>query len=455
MLIALLFALGLDQPVPVATVAASAPAAAPAPVAAPAATPAQPPPLRLVLPPPAAPASAPDLRAVWRDHPSLRAPDIFRIDFSAKFQLDSRDPGDDPAGFDNVEVHRMRVGIEGHLFNHFEYEVEYELTERELFDPETGTRNSAWKDAYLEVNYTSAAQVRLGKFKIPYGLDQTSSSANLDFVYRSLGGRYLSSGRDIGGMVHGRVFDRRLNYSVGIFKQDGENSRNSKIEGADETFATRVTIAPLPARPALEIGGSFTTSVLANASSYPNGLRGRTVMSDYVYFAPVYVEGNRRRYGVDLDWTVRSFGARAEYMFVTDTRDGQGLSNQDLVDARGRSWYVLGTWVMTGEAKQRPVTPKNGGLFRGGIGALELAARYDQLRFDSADGGEPPARTTRAVTIYPNNDRVLTLGLNYYMNRWVKLQFNTMRENLEDAERSSTADGAPFWSQVFRLQLEL
>jgi len=64
-------------------------------------------------------------------------------------------------------------------------------------------------------------------------------------------------------------------------------------------------------------------------------------------------------------------------------------------------------------------------------------------------------RNTRAVTIYPNSDKVLTLGLNYYMNRWVKLQLNAIREQLEDVERSPTANGAAFWSPVFRVQLEL
>jgi phosphate-selective porin len=299
------------------------------------------------------------------------------------------------------------------------------------------------------------AQVRAGKFKIPFSLDEMSGEAELDFVYRSLGANYLAPGRDVGGEVHGRVFKRRLNYWAGVFQGDGDNTRTSKIEGADTTVAARLTVTPFARRSALEFGGSWTESDLANDSFYPNGLRGRTVMSQYVFFEPVYVNGHRRRLGADVEWSAGPFGARSEYMFVGDTRDGQGLGNEDLVDARGQAWYALGTWVVTGENKRRPVQPRHGGLFRGGFGAVEVAARYDRLWFESEDGGEPPSRTTRAVTIYPNGDRLLTLGVNYYVNRWMKLQLNAIREGTDDIERSPTPDGSSFWSQVLRLQLEL
>ena len=91
----------------------------------------------------------------------------------------------------------------------------------------------------------------------------------------------------------------------------------------------------------------------------------------------------------------------------------------------------------------------------GGPGAIELAARYERLWFDSVDGDGTPLRNPRAETVYPNGDRALTLGVNWFLNRWVTLQFNGIREEIEDAERSPVADGNPFWSQVFRFQFVL
>ena len=407
------------------------------------------------VPPPVAPSLQvrqpvrDDLQFRWRDHPQIRNGSLFRVDFLAKFQWDARHPGDDPPDFDEYEIHRARVGIEGEVFRYIQFSIERELTENEAGD-ETGRRKSAWKDVYVEGNFADAAQVRVGKFKIPFGLEQLTGISNLDFVYRSLSANYLAPARDTGVMVHGRFFDRGLNYWAGVFKQDGENARSSRIDGADETFAARVTGTPFRSVAGLakaEIGGALTVSALDNESVLPNGLRGRTVMSQYVFYEPVFVKGQRRRYEVDADWSLGPVGARAEYTHLLDSRDGQGLADQDLADARARAWYASGSWVLTGEEKERPVEPKRK------VGAVEAVARYERLWFDSAGGEPPPLRNPRADDILPSGEHVLSLGVNWYITRWVKLQFQTIREQPQDPERSPVAEGAAFWSPVFRFQV--
>jgi len=410
----------------------------------PAQVPAPPPP-----PPHGVEVPAGDLQFRWREHPQLRTGPLFRVDFIAKFQWDARHPGDDPSNFDTYEIHRARIGIEGEIFRRVQFSVERELTEREADDP--GERKkSAWKDVYVDANISDAVQVRAGKFKVPFGLEQLTGIANLDFVYRSLSANYLAPGRDVGVAVHGRFFDRGLNYWAGVFRQDGENARSSRIDGADETVAVRVTGAPFRSIPALaktEVGGAFTVSALDNESVLPNGLRGRSVMSQFVFYEPVFVKGQRRRYEVDGDWSAGPVGARAEYTHVLDTREEQGLADQDLADARARGWYVSGAWVLTGEEKDRPVEPKRR------FGALEAVARIERLWFDSAGGEEPALRNPRADAILRSGEKVLSFGLNWYVNRWVKLQFQTIRENPEDPERSPVTAGEVFWSPVFRFQV--
>jgi hypothetical protein len=71
-------------------------------------------------------------RASWKQHPSIRAGNVFRIDFEAKFQEDGRKSYEGAAELEPWELHRNRVGIQGHLFKKIEYEVERELTEKEL-----------------------------------------------------------------------------------------------------------------------------------------------------------------------------------------------------------------------------------------------------------------------------------------------------------------------------------
>ena len=404
--------------------------------------------------PPSAPtrvtqqAPASDLEFRWRDHPQLRNGRLFRLDFIAKFQWDARDPGDDPPDFDTFEIHRARIGIDGEFFNRVQFSIERELTERESDDPATREK-SAWKDVYVDANISDAVQVRAGKFKIPFGLEQLTGISNLDFVYRSLSASYLAPARDVGVAVHGRLFDRGLNYWTGWFRQDGENARSSKIDGADDTFAARVTGLPFRSIAGLkkaEFGGALTVSALDNEATTPNGLRGRTVMSQFVFYEPVFVKGLRQRYEVDADWSAGPVGARAEYTHVLDSREGQGLGDQDLSDARGRGWYFSGTWVLTGEDKERPVRPSRR------LGAVEAVARYERLWFDSAGEG-PPLRNPRADNMLPSGEHVLSLGLNWYITRWVKLQFQTIREEPQDPERTPVAPGEAFWSPVFRFQV--
>ena len=454
MLIALLMALTLDDAA--MTPATSAPEPSSAASAQQAPSPFSPGVLRLPTAAKDEPAKA--VRLVWRDHPSVRAGRNLRLDFSVKVQQDWRSPGDEPVDFPTWQLNRARAGVDGELFRKIQFSIEREFSERLNVDHSGKPQKSQWKDVWVEANISDGFQVRAGNFKVPFGLDQTSGESNLDFVNRSLGGDYLSPGRDVGAAVHGRFYGRRLNYSIGGFRQDGENSRSSKMVGGDLTFAGRAAVQPFTRKSTkgeAEIGGSFATTELSDASVLPNGLRGRTVLSNYTFFDSVFVKGTRRRMGVDFDWTKGPAGARAEYMFVSDTRLDQGLGDQDLPAARGRAYYVLGSWVLTGERKVRPVEPRQKGLGRGGVGAIELVARFDRLLFDSKAGVDIPFRNSRAETILPSDDKVITIGVTYYANRFVKIQLNGIREQLEDAQRSPTSSSKPFWSTVARFQVAL
>ena len=93
---------------------------------------------------------------------------------------------------------------------------------------------------------------------------------------------------------------------------------------------------------------------------------------------------------------------------------------------------------------------------QGGIGAIELAARYERMWFDSTPvGPDAPLRNPRAETIYPERGSALTLGVNWTLNRFVKIQFNGIREQVEDPERNPVPNGAAFWSRVIRFQFVL
>jgi phosphate-selective porin OprO and OprP len=414
------------------------------------------------------------LHAEWKQHPRIQAGNVFRMDFEAKLQEDAR--GSYPLAKGLLcqnqalpatcswELHRNRIGIQGYLFKKITYEVERELTEQELSDKDLlvgYTPKPQWKDVNVNIAYVKNAQVQIGKFKVPFGLDETTGVSHNDFIFRSLGANTLAPGRDVGAQVHGRFFKKGLNYWVGGFRHDGDNARSKRIRGGDETFAARVTGSPFrwttaPGAANIELGTSFAVSKVSDNSDLgtPNGFRGRTILSQDTFYESVYVKGQRYRWEADADWTKGPVGARAEYTHVIDNRLGQGLGDEDLPNARARAWYFSGTWVLTGEDKTRPVKAADDFL-RHGFGAIELAARYERMWFDSVNASGASFRSPRAEGILPEGERALTLGLNWTLNRFVKLQFNGIREHVEDPERNPVPAKPAFWSQIFRVQLVL
>jgi phosphate-selective porin OprO and OprP len=408
----------------------------------------------------------------WKKHPSFRAGKAFRIDLKGQFQEDAhasypRAPGLNCPGQAlptpcTWELHRNRLGVEGELFKHIEFEIEREFTEQELTEKDVllgYTPESQWKDVNVNLTYVKDAQVQIGKMKVPFGLDELTGVTNNDFVYRSLGASYLAPARDVGVMVHGSFFRHGLQYATGVFEHDGDHARSKKIAGGDTTFAGRLIGTPfratgVPALGVVEVATAYTLSKLSDDSFRPNGLRGRTVMTQDTFYESVYVKGLRKRWEADVDWAVGPFGARAEYTLVRDNRQAQGLGDEDLPDARAQAWYVSGTWIITGEQKTRPVKASKE-FVTSGIGAIELAGRFERMWFDSVNGSEGAYRSPRAESILPSGNRALTLGVNWTLNRFTKLQFNVIREHVEDVERNPVPGSSAFWSRVLRLQFVL
>jgi phosphate-selective porin OprO and OprP len=399
----------------------------------------------------------------WKQHPRFQVGDVFRLDLEMKLQEDGHSAYGPVKGLTPWEFHRNRFGIKGFVTRKVEYEVEHEFTEHELTekDIELGvTPKSRWKDVNVNLSYMKHAQVQIGKFKVPFGLDELTGVTHNDFVYRSMGAQYLDPGRDIGTMVHGRFLKRGLNYWVGAFLKDGDNATSKKIAGGGHTVAGRVSGTPFrkltgSALGQIEVGSAFAISQLSDDSYEPNGLRGRTVMTQDYFFESVYVKGQRRRWESDVDWTVGRASTRAEYTWVSDDRLAQGIGDENLPNARAQAWYVTGTYVVTGENKRRPLQAAEP-FAQGGIGAIELAVRYERLWFDSSPAGQDvPLRNPRAETILSSGDQALTFGVSWTLNRFVKIQVNGIREHVEDPQRSPVPNSSAFWSRVVRLQLVL
>jgi phosphate-selective porin OprO/OprP len=384
----------------------------------------------------------------WEDHPELRFGEA-RVALRARVQADRRrsDVPTDDEDDGSWDVARRRIGVEGRYGRYVEFQVERELAD--AFDP--------WRDVFANYRQFDHVQFQYGKFKLPFSLDENTSATNLDFVRRSLAANLLAPGRDRGWMVHGRVLARTLRYEFGMFEHDGRNARtrrDDRVYGGT-TQAFRIGAQPFrastsPARD-LHVGVAWTWSDVPEGSS---GLRGQTAFGQTFFSSNYLVLGQRERFGVEMRWRAGPASLASEYIKVTDERLGQSVEDTDLSPLRAVGWYVSGTWALTGDNKADGLDSPKHPLFQGGVGAIELAARLERLTFGSTATGEPSA-SYRADAILGNSNRAVTIGANWYPNRWLKIQFNLIREGLVDPGQGPLPSRTTFWSRVMRFQVQL
>jgi phosphate-selective porin len=394
----------------------------------------------------------------WSDHPSLRLGEGTQVDFRLRLQGDLHDseaslPSDDGDGSD-VDIARRRIGIDGEILNLFDYQVERELGENQ--DP--------WRDVYLNYKQFDFAEVQAGRFKLPFSLDENTSPTNLDFVYRSRIAALLAPGRDQGAMLHGRVLPRGvLRYELGLFKADGSNARTNNAERVhgDRTVAGRVLVQPF--RSTKSVASDLAVGVAFTTSDIPEGipdLRGRTELDAWFYRPEALVQGTRRRFGIEARWRPGPFSIKSEYIRLTDERLGAGVEEADLSPFLGSGWYVSGTWVVTGEQKADGLSAPRRPLFQGPFldgwfGAVELGMRVERIRFGSVSEEGLPSTGPRAEVILGNSDRVYTFGVNWYANRWIKIQANLVRNAIAFPDQGPLPTQSAYWSRIVRFQFSM
>jgi phosphate-selective porin OprO/OprP len=384
------------------------------------------------------------------DHPSIRFGKGTHLEFRARFSADMTDSEAvtaDSQETSSIDLGKKRIGVSGEIRNAFGFQIEAELT---------GTE--PWRDVYGEYRQYAIARVRAGQFKIPFSLDENTSASNLDFLYRSLAATHLAPGRDRGVMIHGRVLKKVVGYEAGVFDHDGRNARTNnlaKVSGG-QTTAGRLTFEPL--RNVKDAPGELSLGVAINRSDVSEGiagLRGQTVLNQNFFSSSNYiVNGPRRRVGLEMLFRPGPASIKSEWMRVETERFGESVEDTDLSPLIGQGWYLSGTYVVTGEKSGAANLPKKP-LFRGGFGAVEVGARVESLEFKSGASGEVGSRGPRADVILGNRDKVTTVGVNWYINRFLKIQANFITETLDDPAQGPLPSKASVKTSAIRVQFSL
>jgi len=373
----------------------------------------------------------------------------FKVRLSGYAQADFRsyrdwqvgDGSDDSLRYDEFEWRRLRIGIDGAWRRlSFEFDVDPAFDEGDEL-----------KNAWLGICAARELSVRGGHMKLPVSPEFLTSASKTDFVERAALVTSLGPSRDWGGLIEGEL-GKALEYTAGVFQGDNRTSHKR----AETTAVGRLVLKPAGW---FDLGGSYSQgdvvadSEIAGLDTSPKGLDG-TSGTGYRFFPGVYVNGRRQRWGVDARLQGGPVAVWGEFLEAREERKGQGPTLEDLPDVRGRGWSATATWLVTGERKTRTIRPRRG-LFEG-PGAVELAARYEELWFDDVSNEGFEAAGSRSRNIRPAGLKTFTGSLSWWPTSFLRLQGNVLVERYDDALRApEPGKNGNYVSLVGRAQVHL
>ena len=304
-------------------------------------------------------------------------------------------------------LRRVRPILSGTLYHDFDF----------FFQPDFGGNTAAIYDAYLDIKPVTYANLRVGKFKLPLGLERLQTDSYLTFAERGLTADLIPQ-RDTGLELYGGFFGNALTYQAaftngeadGAFQPDSDT--NNAKEGTLRIFTQpfkNTAIAPLQ-KLGLGLAGSYT----GDNNNIPTFKTAAGQEQFFSYTTGILFNGEQSRVNPELNYYWGPWGLYGEYTETNQVAQTGKVKTRLTNDA----WQVATSWVLTGEnASYTGVTPnKNFDAKAGTGGAWEVAARLQQLQIDP----ETFRLGFANVTTSASRATAYTVGLNWYLNKFVK-----------------------------------
>lgn len=282
-------------------------------------------------------------------------------------------------------------------------------------------------DAYFDLKFHPAANVRVGKQKGPVGLERLQSGGAISFIERGYPTELLPN-RDIGVALFGEVLNSTLSYTVGAFNGTGDG-RDITAPDADNRreIAGRVFAEPFKNEPGLLQGLGFGIGASSGSQFGGNLPRYRSHGQNQFFTydaAGAAANGTHTRFSPQFYWYHNSIGLLGEY---ASSKQAVTRTGGPTVDFTHTAYELTATYVLTGEDATfrgpiKPAAPY--AIGKDGWGALEVAVRIGELDvdkdvFDAAVGGGA-AFATGAVARQQKASSY-GLGFNWYLTANAKL----------------------------------
>ncbi len=272
-----------------------------------------------------------------------------------RYQYHTNLTDNDTDNVSSTDIRRARLDLKGAVTERFEYRLQVDFA----------GASAKLLDATAAYIFDPALKITLGQFKVPFSMENLTSSSKLETVNRSQAVEALvargkdvignHNGRDIGIQASGALFEvnnqKLLEYAAGIFNGAGINTADVNV---NKDYVGRVVVHPVAG---LDVGGA-----------YYRGYAGR------------YSAGKRRdRAGAELSYTLDPLTVKGEFIWGKDS-----------------------------------VTEKMGWYAQAGVFAVPKVLQF-VIKYDSYD---PNTAKTG------NETDVAVAGVNLFFSKWTVLQTN-------------------------------
>jgi hypothetical protein len=317
-------------------------------------------------------------------------------------------------------LRRARLKWDGYAYKDFKYKIELALKSQGTKSTSTADKDKAKAvelfDWWAEYKKYPFAKIRFGQWKVPFNRQRVVSSSKLQMIDRASSQDVFTMGRQIGTMVSGNLFGKKMEYYAGMFNGNGRNeARNGNNE---HLYIARVSWNPF---------GSYGKGIGEQISDLgwsekPKAHLSAAIAFDSAADESIVLDGTGKTTAKDVDRTsivgeyglkYKGFSTSAEFYW----RKYDNVGGKSIID---RGFFVQGGYFLI---------PKH----------LEIAGRYSLVDYDNR-------READAV-------REATAGINYFFaGQSKKLQFNFVRMDNELPNSVSVSDDIDYF---YRVQFQL
>lgn len=312
---------------------------------------------------------------------------------------------------DGIENRRARFGVRGQFQKDFKFLLLANFGNDVGASSTTSTIDEFW------VNYAANPQLQftMGQFKMPFSLEQLTSSNNIDFMERSLIGQTEGEfipAKETGFMVHG-IPQPGLTWAVAASR--GRANKSTAVDSTDLIGRATVNFAELVQNKdyVAHVGLGYSTGTIKTGVTPASGRTEGRASSAFFTGPALSGDTDRTRQGIETAFAWKGLKLQGEkFNFKYDPATGSGQEIQ--------GHYVQAVYNLTGESHSYKdgvfgwVKPNSPYTANGGLGAWQIGVRASE--FDADGISVATGKTTRATAI--------TYGLTWFANDNVRVMLN-------------------------------